>query len=292
MFRTASVRHYFRTPAFVRSRTATPSRVLTGRKMALLSGATLSLAVCLSLGTPAVSSFLPAIHADAAPVHSGPMTVEAESNTPIPSSISLSFGGRTRSFDLIALGIRQVTLLKFSVYVIGLYANPAALAAIKTDKWRTNYNADAFLNGKDGGAYMHDLLSTPNAELTLLVKTVRATTGTHLRQGFTRFLTQRLAEDDKSGAFKSEADQRLAEEAVATLESKFPAGVVAKDEEFWFTKTANGQLRVEYQGRELACVQSDWLARNFFEGYIRAEKQIAPKFRKNLASSFEQLSQK
>ncbi|ORY48096.1 hypothetical protein BCR33DRAFT_714530, partial [Rhizoclosmatium globosum] len=210
-------------------------------------------------------------------------SIEAATQTPVPNQI----GGK----ELVGFGVRHVTLLRFNVYVAALYADAASLNAIKKSQhWRQNYSPAKLLNGDEDSFYMKDFVRRPNAELTLSIEPVRATTGPHLRQGFTRFLNGRVAKDIKDGAFANEADQRAAEDAVKELEAKFPSGNIPKNARMFFTKTAKGELRVEYEDRELAVIKSKWLSERFFEGYLAHEKPISEDFRKSVADGLNSLS--
>ncbi|KAI8610453.1 chalcone-flavanone isomerase-domain-containing protein [Chytriomyces sp. MP71] len=244
-----------------------------------------SLAIASLLGLVAAGATLTTpLLLDAAPAQ---IIVDPDSGLAVPTEKSLAGS----QFHLVGLGVRQVTLLNFNVYVAALYADEALLNAVKkADKWRKEYTPDTLINGSDNAFYMKDLVRR-RAELTLLIKTVRATTGTHLRQGFTRFLNARLAKDVKDGIFTDADEENAADAAIRELEAKFPKGAIDKEEEMWFTKTKNGELRVEFQGRELAIVKSQWLSERFFEGYLAHEKPISNKFRKNVAESLQQIVQ-
>ncbi|KAJ3037846.1 hypothetical protein HDV00_001261 [Rhizophlyctis rosea] len=89
-----------------------------------------------------------------------------------------------------------------------------------------------------------------------------------------RFLTARLTQEDDE---LSEAEKTSILDAFDTLRAKFPAGRVAPGQAFIFTKTADGALRVEFEGEESVLLRNQWVAERFFEGYLRAEKPISEK---------------
>ncbi|KAI9352895.1 chalcone-flavanone isomerase-domain-containing protein [Obelidium mucronatum] len=247
-------------------------------------GTPLSLTLALALAATAAVSTANTAHSDA--THPEAVAVEPESKAALPSKLHLN----NNSFSLVGLGVRQVTMLNFSVYVVGLYADAKAIAGIKgSPQWIKGYSPEALMTGSDNAFYMKDFVRRPGTELTLLIQPVRATTGTHLRQGFTRFLNARVVKDIKDGVFESEQAKKDAEEAVGTLEAKFPVGPIPKNARLYFTKTANNELRVQYNDRELALIKSEWLSQRFFEGYLAHEKPISDKFRKNVALAFEKL---
>ncbi|KAJ3333096.1 hypothetical protein HDU76_011464 [Blyttiomyces sp. JEL0837] len=255
------------------------------------------------------------ISADAAPIKDAPLNteedkekvedaaatptdyVDPDTKTSVPLTLELEYkDGRQESdevvqhtFHLIGAGVRQVTALYFNVYVAAIYADAGAIAGVKhSSKWKKSYSPSAFLKGADDAFFMRDFVRRPNTELTFVLQPVRQTTGTHLKQGFTKFLNDRLAKDVKSKQFTPE--QKLeAEGAIKELESKFPVGPIQKDNRFFFTKKADGSLRIAFEGRELAVIHSRWLSERFFEGYLSHEKPISSKLRSNVAAGLEKI---
>ncbi|KAJ3136171.1 hypothetical protein HK100_001988 [Physocladia obscura] len=178
----------------------------------------------------------------------------------IPYSLSQRFAGRIHNFSLLGFGVRAVTVLNFHVYVAALYADAAAVAALKSDsRWKSFKPAD-LLSSTDSGFHMKSLVRHSNTELALIIEPVRQTTGVHLRQGFTRFLNARLAKDVRENNFPSSADQAEAEKAIADLERLFPVGTINKNERILFTKTADSCLRLEYQENGMQGTSSKHLA--------------------------------
>ncbi|KAJ3204918.1 hypothetical protein HDU83_006143 [Entophlyctis luteolus] len=254
------------------------------------------------------------VHADAATAASGHSisqsdhaVLEPSSTTLVPKSLALHFDNKTHSFSLVGFGIRQVTLLNFNVYVAALYADKRALETIRNSaRWQKDYSPVDIMLGTQDSFYMKDFVRAPKCEITLMIEPVRTTTGAHLRQGFTRFLNGRIVKDVKDGAFASEAQKRAAEEAIAELERIFPVGTIPKNSKLFFTKTEQDNLRIEYEGRQLALIKSPWLAHRFFEGYLSHEKPISDKvgcrtltakcssitaqFRKSVADAFARLA--
>ncbi|KAJ3219990.1 hypothetical protein HDU67_007723 [Dinochytrium kinnereticum] len=151
-------------------------------------------------------------------------------------------------FSLVGLGVRQVTALYFNVYVAALYADEGSLAGIKhSPKWRS-FTVNSLLQGTENGWFMKDFVRRPGTELTLVIRPVRPTTGTHLRQGFIRFLTAKLSQDFGTGANLSPGGQD-AEAAIAEFSKNFPAGNVTTKQNLIFTKKTDGSLRVEFDFR-------------------------------------------
>lgn len=75
---------------------------------------------------------------------------------------------------------------------------------------------------------------------------VRATNTQHLRDGFTRFLLQRMRDQSEH---MSEEEEREIMKAIQEFKSNFPAAKVKKDTEFVFTKTRDGGLKIEFEVR-------------------------------------------
>jgi hypothetical protein len=65
-----------------------------------------------------------------------------------------------------------------------------------------------------------------------------------LRDGFTRSLLQIMREQTKD---LTEDDERQILEAIADFKAKFPKSKVNKGDEFIFTRTADGGLKIEFQ---------------------------------------------
>jgi hypothetical protein len=156
-----------------------------------------------------------------------------------------------------------------------------------------------FLKGEE--YYIKNLTCNPGTQLTLYLTPVRNTTGTHLRQGFTRFLKDRLSKDVKTKRVDEEG-KREAENAIRELESKFSSATFKKGSVFLFTKTVRGDFRIEFYddsadvgrtvGREMALIRSRWLAERFMEGYLQNDKPISPKLRNSVKVGIEKVLQK
>lgn len=67
----------------------------------------------------------------------------------------------------------------------------------------------------------------------------------------------------------TEDDERQILEGIQDFKAKFPSTKVNKGDEFIFTRTANGGLKIEFQGKELGTVKNRWVADNFVVGYVK-----------------------
>ncbi|KAJ3417173.1 hypothetical protein HDV05_006379 [Chytridiales sp. JEL 0842] len=236
------------------------------------------------------------IHADTAQPSPVPTVVDPDTKVEVPTVISLNYSSNhgtpsiPHTFYLVGAGVRQVTALYFNVYVAALYADQASLAGIRHNpKWSSTYTPTAFLKGTDASYFSQDLVRKPGTELTLVIQPVRQTTGVHLRQGFMRFLNARLERELKEKLLSEEGGEAVREK-LKELEAKFPQGQILTDQKLFFTKKSNGTFRVEFEGRELALINSRWIAERFFEGYLTHEKPITPKFRKSVAEGLDVLA--
>ncbi|KAI8854556.1 chalcone isomerase [Chytridium lagenaria] len=133
----------------------------------------------------------------------------------------------------------------------------------------------------EDGWHMKDFVRRPGTELTLVIQPVRPTTGTHLRQGFIRFLTAKHAKEFGTGGITPEGQE--ANEAIAEFEKNFPAGNVSTKQQVIFTKKADNSLRMQFDNVELCTIKSRWLAERLFEGYLSHEKPISNKMRASVA---------
>lgn len=78
----------------------------------------------------------------------------------------------------------------------------------------------------------------------IVIVPVRNTNTQHLRDGFTRSLLQRMRNQSES---MTEDEEREILDAIREFKTLFVNAKVKKDTEFIFTKTKDGQFKMEYE---------------------------------------------
>ncbi|KAJ3049606.1 hypothetical protein HK097_009425 [Rhizophlyctis rosea] len=246
----------------------------------------------LTLGGATILSQTPYTRTDSlkTPLDASNSIEEPITKLPVPKTLTQTYGQPPKrlTLSLIGLGVRQVTFINFNAYTIGFYLSPTTCSRIqKSFKWRSDFSAKHLLDGDQQGEYFVRDLVRGEGEVAIRIDPTRNTDGPHLRNGFMRFLTARLAKEDDE---LSEVEKTAILEAFDSLRAKFPAGRVAPGQAFVFTKTQDGGLRVEFEGEEFVTVNNRWVAERFFEGYLTAEKPISEKLRRSIAEGLETLA--
>ncbi|CAG8517807.1 8555_t:CDS:2, partial [Diversispora eburnea] len=116
----------------------------------------------------------------------------------------------------------------------------------------------------------YELLSQP-VVIALRIEPVRNTNGQHLRDGFTRTLTNRLQNEHHLNEF--EIEQIL--EAIKEFKSKFPKTSIKAGTSMILTKQKDGNLRMEYEGKYYGTIENLWIAKNLFMGYLTSNNPIS-----------------
>ncbi|KAJ2962147.1 hypothetical protein NQZ79_g2613 [Umbelopsis isabellina] len=161
---------------------------------------------------------------------------------------------------ILGLGSRQVSFLKMNVYVMGMYISVKDARVLrKAGIWT---DAQAAMDSMD---HAQQMLKQP-IDIAIRIVPTRATGGQHLRDGFTRSLLQLMRDHSKE---LTEDDERQILEGIQDFKAKFPSTKVNKGDEFIFTRTANGGLKIEFRGKELGTVKNRWVADNFVVGYVK-----------------------
>ncbi|KAI9249180.1 chalcone-flavanone isomerase-domain-containing protein [Phascolomyces articulosus] len=206
-------------------------------------------------------------------------TVE-DPNTKLAFPVHLSTGGGSEWKRLIGLGARQVSFLNLNVYVLGLYMRSQDIGALKSIKGWEKFDKEEFLAHEN----MANALLEQPVDVSIRIVPVRATNTQHLRDGFTRSLLQRMRDQDLT-----EDEERDIMKGIQEFKTTFPSGKVKKGAEFVFTKTSDGGLKMEYEGKDMGTVANKWLAINFMMGYLNPTTPASEHARQDIASGFEKL---
>ncbi|KAI8927522.1 chalcone isomerase, partial [Entophlyctis helioformis] len=216
-----------------------------------------------------------------------PIPAEPVTKTKVPKAISVA----GKRFELVGQGIRQVTFLYVSVYTAGIYVNDALKKRIQSSsRWRQEYSADKLIKGEgEAKWFARDLVDGRNgSEISLRIDPVRNTDGPHLRNGFVRFLTARLRQEE---AGMSETERASFADALDAFRSLFPAGVVRPGQALVFTRLSDGRLRGEFNGAETGIVANAALSQWVMEGYLHSQPAaISPFLVSSVAQGLERLA--
>ncbi|KAJ3350098.1 Altered inheritance of mitochondria protein 18 mitochondrial [Allomyces javanicus] len=160
-----------------------------------------------------------------------------------------------KSFRLLGLGARQVTILNLNVYVLGIYV-PAttALPSNLTDP-------EAILDG----------------DVVLYLTPTRNTGAAHLRDGFVRT----LLDASKAATTPEEREQYL--DDINAFKTVFPKSNVTKGQVFLFHHAPKDQqITLMHDGQVQGTVASPWLGTALLRAYLREKKPISPKARASI----------
>ncbi|KAI7872599.1 chalcone-flavanone isomerase-domain-containing protein [Spinellus fusiger] len=181
---------------------------------------------------------------------------------------------------LIGMGARQVSFLNINVYVLGLYMYSEDIQALNNVQGWDTFDKASFLEQE---TLALKLLQQP-FDISIRIVPVRATNTQHLRDGFTRSLLQRFREQSKG---MTEEEEKAILQGIKEFKGNFSNANVKKDTEFIFTKTKQGHLKMEFEGKDMGTVKNTWIAIQFMMGYLDPVTPASELARTNIASGFE-----
>ncbi|ORZ26316.1 chalcone isomerase [Lobosporangium transversale] len=219
--------------------------------------------------------------------------VEAESpttsKTVIDPDSKAAFPRHIRSEDgsparLLGLGVRKITFLRVQVYVVGLYMKESDLDD-HNSRFRAMPEVQKFQRTDQMSAdtAFKAIVQTP-IELILRIAPVKETNGPHLRDGFTRNLTQ-AAKTQKL----SEPDNEEAMEGIMQFKNLFPKGKISTNQALIFRKSPDGSMTIQLDDEVLGTTRNRWVIENFFLGYLRSDSPISEKARDSIAQGIQDL---
>ncbi|KXS14819.1 hypothetical protein M427DRAFT_70380 [Gonapodya prolifera JEL478] len=202
---------------------------------------------------------------------SKPVVVEPVTGRPIPRNIRVATELGSEEFELMGVGAKRVTFLRFTVYAFSLHVAKSSLTTL-----RRLASRETFLPGYSSSdpksftdAHLETLLKSgeeSDIEWAARIEPYRATTGPHLRTGFLQALEAKL----KDSASTLSAEEKASITAdLDTFASIFPRGPVATGQELVIARTQGGVVRVEMDGAKLGSVSSPWIAENLFAYYLQ-----------------------
>ncbi len=162
------------------------------------------------------------------------MQIEPTSRKQVPTLLTIN----SLPFQLIALGVRQVTLLYISVYTVALYA---AKSGLEQKNLASMIDAEKyFVKGAGAGVnkFVHD------NQLVLRIEPTRPVNGNHLKKGFLKLLETRLVDEVKD---MSAIEIKAIQDDLARLRASFPSGELKMGSYFTFVKDKDQTLQVYHE---------------------------------------------
>ncbi|KAG0011996.1 hypothetical protein BGZ80_000282, partial [Entomortierella chlamydospora] len=209
------------------------------------------------------------------------VVVDPDSKIELPVIIRSGDGSPAR---LLGHGVRKITFLKVQVYVVGLYAKESDLDD-HNSRFRALPEVQKFQRTDDtmADAAFRAVVQSP-IELILRIVPVRNTNGPHLRDGFTRNLTQAAKEQKLN-----EPDNEEAMEGIMEFKALFPKGNINANQPMTFRKSPDGSMTILLDGEVLGTLRNKWVIENFFLGYLKGDNPISEKARDSIAQGVQNL---
>ncbi|KAF9902485.1 hypothetical protein EC991_004861 [Linnemannia zychae] len=207
--------------------------------------------------------------------------IDEDSKVEFPLTIPSEDGSTAR---LLGLGVRKITFLKVQVYVVGLYAKASDLDD-HNSRFRALPEVQKFqrTDSVSSDAAFKAIVQNP-IELVLRIVPVRNTNGPHLRDGFTRNLTQAVKKQNLNDVENEEAMKGIIE-----FKNLFPKGKVDAGQAMIFRKSPDGSMTIELDGEVLGTTRNTWLIESFFLGYLQGDNPISGKARDSIAQGIQDL---
>ncbi|CUA72447.1 hypothetical protein RSOLAG22IIIB_01116 [Rhizoctonia solani] len=180
---------------------------------------------------------------------------EAERSDPATSisfPTSLKLDGEPK-MTLLGLGVRKVSFLGIQVYSVGFYAD---LSKVDTKALRLCKSPEECI---------HLLIQTTSCALRIVP--TRATSYTHLRDGFIRTIQARQALGRKDGSLTTEREEAL-HTPLQQFKGLFPTAAFKKHVPLHIILSPPTAKPRELRLHQLGTVRDEWLATEFFLAYF------------------------
>ncbi|KAK9472905.1 chalcone-flavanone isomerase-domain-containing protein [Dipodascopsis tothii] len=224
-------------------------------------------------------------------------TVQPDTGTP-PFAIELDSDGQESV--MVALGIRTVSFLKIHVYALGIYMAKNDFARLqKVLASKPEYtDASALIDPTTGPALVQAILDA-GVDLTLLIVPVRATSFSHLRDGFVRAVMGSA----RFKALEQSTDAAVSEAASAGLDdlrTMFSRKMsVPKHRKLFLHRRADGTLACKYENGsgpspevvDLGVISSRPVADALVQQYLSGETPSSEQARNAFVDSVVRIAQ-
>ncbi|KAF8944024.1 hypothetical protein BGZ47_004752 [Haplosporangium gracile] len=209
------------------------------------------------------------------------IVIDEDSKIEFPRTIRSEDGSPAR---LLGLGVRKITFLKVQVYALGLYAKASDLDD-HNSRFRALPEVQKFqrTDAASSDTAFRAIVQNP-IELILRIVPVRNTNGPHLRDGFTRNLTEAIKQQSLNDVENEEAMKGIIE-----FKNLFPKGKINAGQAMLFRKSPDGSMSIELDGEVLGKTSNTWLIESFFLGYLQGEHPISSKARDSVAQGIQDL---
>ncbi len=194
-----------------------------------------------------------------------------------------------QSCELLGLGVRQVTFMYFNAYAMGLYLDKDVVRSLKnSSRWKQEFVKEKILKSCPESKFFFSDLLRRGQGITLLLQTARTTDAPHLRNGFVKFLTQRLSIEKSF----TKQEQSSVLEALDSLRAQFPSGTFKQGNRILITRLPSGYLQLSFPDsaqKTRFVIENKYLSNWFFEGYLNAKSPISPALLASVAEGLEKL---
>jgi hypothetical protein len=112
----------------------------------------------------------------------------------------------------------------------------------------------------------HDFIVNQCDQVVLRLVSARTTNGTHMKNAFTRMLTERLSTAKPSG--NDQESEESIKAAIAEVGLAFPAVTIATGSVVNFTRIGSDTIQISTDERVIAIINSKWLASNLVAAYV------------------------
>lgn len=188
----------------------------------------------------------------------------AEKHTKLTYPVLAKFAGTSDNFCLLGTGARLITWFKFHTYAMGIYTTENDLKNIKLVDFKEESDKISYLVHK-------------TSKIGLKLKSARSTNGNHLRNAFTKMLSDR----SKSQGFSSEN-----EDAIKRFGTAFPKSTMLVGSEIDIVKIGKDCVKCYYLGELTAEIQSEWLATNLVGAYLDRENPLIEDLKSQVLEAF------
>jgi len=181
---------------------------------------------------------------------------DKQTNVVFPRIIASQLSSTGRQLELVGLGTRTVTLLRFCVYTAGLYASTNDL------KHAMGASNPEVLKRGLPESFMEHLFADPNLELALRIIPYRVITFEDLRDGFCEAIEARLPMSKLSDKQRDEAKLH-----VSIFKQLFPKKDFMLTDELVISKKAH-IVTIHLNGKRIGEVSSPLLGECLFRAFM------------------------
>ncbi|ELU44507.1 Chalcone domain-containing protein [Rhizoctonia solani AG-1 IA] len=183
-------------------------------------------------------------------------TVDPATSISFPTILQLD--GEPK-MTLLGLGVRRVSFLGINVYSVGFYADLSKVDA------KIKLLGQVLRQCKSPEECINLLIQKTSCALRIVP--TRATSYTHLRDGFIRTIQARQALRRKDGSLTTEQEEAL-HTPLQQFKGLFPTAAFKKHQPLHIVLSSSATKPRELRLHQLGTIQDDWLATEFFLAYF------------------------